>query len=146
MYNHPKVSSRSATSCTAMSKASIPKTSISACTLLPMGLKFEIENKTDNRSHLQPRCKHHESCTGIFCKHHWFALSFPDYFLFQKIFFKALFTTNFHIKDKSNGRKTLVHRHTGRLKQMIKLPVLKLSQIYFNGCPCVSTEPKISEL
>lgn len=36
--------------------------------------------------------------------------------------------------------------YTGGLKQMIMLPVPKLSQMYFNGSPCVSTEPKISEL
>lgn len=29
------------------------------------------------------------------------------------------------------------------LKQMIKLPVPKLSLMHFNGSPCVSTEPKI---
>ena len=110
-----------------MSKASTPNTSIYACTLLPMGLKLKLEDKTDNRSYLQPRCKHHESCMEIF-KHHCCALPFLDYLLFLKTFFKALFTTNFYIKYKNNGRKTLTPGYTGGLKQMIKLPVHKLSR------------------
>lgn len=44
-------------------------------------------------------------------------------------------------------KKTMAGKlYTGGLKQMIKLPVPKLSQMYFNGSLCMSTEPKISEL
>lgn len=122
-----------------MSKESIPNTSISACTLLPVGLKFKLEDETDHISNpgastVRTAWKSSANTTA--------AVPFLGYFLFPKLFLKPYSQSTSIVRTKTMAGKL----YTGGLKQMIMLPVPKLSQMYFNGSPCVSTEPKISEL
>lgn len=130
MYNHSKVLSGSTT-----------------YTLLPMGLKFQPGDNTGNKSYLQHSSKHHERLIEIFSAQHWLGSTFSRLLsISKKIFSKALLTINFYIKEKSCCRKILAPRWTQKLKKIIKLLVPKLSQIYLNVCPCMSTEHKITEL
>lgn len=122
-----------------MSKVPIPDTSTSACSLLSVGQKFKLEDETDHISNPEASC---ENCVEIFSTHHCFTLPFLDCFLFQKIFLRSYSQSTPIVRTKTMAGKL----YTGKLKRMIKLPLPKLSQMFFNGSPRVSTEPKISEL